>query len=195
MKNHYRIVSTLIIAIAVVIGTTVGTYAYFNAKKTFTANKFAAGTLDLDVISSNNINEPINIENVGGSQKIVGNRIWKIRNVGTLPGKLMVNLQNIKNEENGCNAPEIEAEPNCEADNIGELGKSISIKALVNGEVKATSTLATGQELGFAEGILLQPNEEINMEINWAEIADSYGNEIQSDTVNFDMVFRLEQQQ
>ena len=124
-----------------------------------------------------------------------GSRSWKIRNVGTLPGKLVFNLANINNLENGCNTPEIETEPNCESDNIGELGKAIKITASINNEQIAQSTLENGHDFIYDKALILQPSSEYDLTINWQENEAGYGNEIQSDTTNFDMIFKLEQQQ
>ena len=195
MKTKQPIVASLIILAASVFVTAAGTYAFFNAKKTISTNKFAAGTLDLDVTSNGNVNQPIEINNVGASGKISGSRTWKIRNTGTLPGKLIFNLQNINNMENGCNAPEIETEPGCEINNVGELGKAISVTASIDGEKIAESTLENGKDFIYDKSLVLEPGgTEANLVISWTENDVGYGNEVQSDSVNFDMIFRLEQQ-
>lgn len=194
MKNNKSIISILVTVICLIFLTAMGSYALFNAKKTISTNKFSAGTLDLDVSSTGNINQPISIDNVGGSGKIDGSRTWTVKNIGTLPGKLIFNLQNINNLENGCNAPEIEAEPNCESDNTGELGQAITINAQVDGVEVAQSTLQNGHDFSYNKVSILQPNDSVELVINWQESDVGYGNEIQSDTTNFDMTFRLEQQ-
>ena len=194
MNKKQSVVTSLVVIIASVLVTAVGVGAFFNAEKTISTNKFAAGILDLDVTASDNINQPISIDNVGGSGEIGGSRMWKIRNIGTLPGKLIFNLQNINNQENGCNAPEIEAEPNCETDSVGELGKVIIVKALIGETQVAQSTLENGHDFVYDKELILQPKEEKELTIDWGENPVGYGNEVQSDTVSFDMVFRLEQQ-
>jgi predicted ribosomally synthesized peptide with SipW-like signal peptide len=195
MKTKKPIISFLITIISLISITAVGTSAFFNAQKNIAANKFAAGTLDLDVTATDNINQPISISDIGGVDKMSGSRSWKIRNVGTLPGKLVFNLANINNLENGCNTPEIETEPNCESDNIGELGKAIKITASINNEQIAQSTLENGHDFIYDKALILQPSSEYDLTINWQENEAGYGNEIQSDTTNFDMIFKLEQQQ
>lgn len=192
VKNTFTI-SLVAMAITVLISAA-GAYAFFNAKKTITTNKFAAGTLDLDVTSNENVNQPISIDNVGATEKIEGLRTWKIKNIGTLPGKMIFNLANIENKENGCNGPEVEAESECESNNVGELGKAIDITAVINDKVVATSTLENGHDFIYDNPAILNPGEQVDLAIKWSENNQGYGNEVQSDTVNFDMVFRLEQQ-
>lgn len=193
MKTKHSVLTSTMVIIAAISVTTIGAYAYLNAKKSISTNKFSAGTLDLDVKSGDSINQPITIDNVGANGKIGGSRTWIVRNTGTIEGKLIFGLQNISNLDNGCNEPEIEAEPNCQIDNFGELGKVIVVKALIDGQEIATTTLENNRDFVNDKVILLKPNEEIKMILNWEENPNGYGNEVQSDTVSFDMVFRLDQ--
>ncbi len=190
-KKHVLMTSAMTIALTVLI-TATGTYALFNAKKTISTNKFMAGTLDLDVASADNINQAIMIDNIGELGESGGTRSWKIKNTGTMPGKLLFNLSNVNNYENGCNDPEIEAESSCTSNEIGELGKAINIVASMNGKDIATSTLENGNGFTYNQSPILQPNEQVDFSVRWQ--AGDYGNEVQSDSVGFDMVFRLEQQ-
>lgn len=192
-KKTLPILSLVIVGVSILV-TAAGTHALFNSKKTVAANKFAAGTLDLDVTSSDNINQPIMIDNVGATGKITGSRSWKVKNIGTLPGKLIFNLANINNIENGCNQPEIEAEPSCQADNTGELGRAIKVTAIFNGTKIAESNLDNGNDFSYTNAPILESGDQADFTVSWEENSTGYGNEVQSDSVSFDMVFRFEQQ-
>jgi len=174
-----------------------GTYAYFTATRTTSANRFAAGTLDLDVAANGNKLEPFVIENMGDNANIDGTKTWTIKNTGSLPGRLLVRLQNVVNNENACNDQEAAAEPACAADNNGELGNVITLKVALDGVDKVSSTLATAQQTKIGTDwsalpeIVLQANEERTITAYWAADESSYGNEIQSDDTQFDVNFRL----
>lgn len=175
-----------------------GTYAYFTATRTTSANRFAAGTLDLDVAANGNKLEPFVIENMGDNANISGTKTWTVKNTGSLPGRLLVRLQNVINTENGCNDQEKTAEPTCaDPGNEGDLGKVITLKVALDGTDKVSSTLATDQQTKIGADwstlpeIVLQPNEERTITTYWAADENSYGNEVQSDDVQFDVNFRL----
>jgi len=176
-----------------------GTFAFFFARRTTTANKFTAGTLDLNVSSNGQALEPFVIDNMGQNGNISGTKTWVVKNTGTLPGRVFVRLQNVTNRENGCNDQEKNAEPACEDDNEGELGGDITAKVAWDGEDKVQSTLATADQsvIGLAWSelpeIILNPGEEKNLTIHWATDENGYGNEVQSDSVGFDLDVRLVQ--
>lgn len=198
-NNKNLLVSGLIIVLAG-YGVISGTSAYFTAKKTITQSSFTAGTLDLDINSNGESLQPFVIDNVGENADMRGSKAWKIKNTGTLPGRLLVLLQNVTNKENGCNEQEKLVEINCENDQIGDLGKAIRLSIKINGVEKVSSDLSdTGSQkiaIDWANlpQIVLQPGEEINLEADWSASENDYGNEVQSDSVGFDMDFRLVQQ-
>jgi len=175
-----------------------GTYAYFTATRTTSANRFAAGTLDLDVAANGNKLEPFVIENMGDNANISGTKTWTIKNTGSLPGRLLVRLQNVVNTENGCNDQEKTADPTCEeVGKQGNLGGVITLKVALDDVDKVESTLATDQQTKIGTdwsalpAIVLQPNEERTVTAHWAADEATYGNEIQSDDTQFDVNFRL----
>lgn len=196
MKKKNWLLSLLLIFATAILAIS-GTTAYFTAQKTENANKFAIGTLDLDVSSETGKLEPINIGTLGSEANIQGEKTFTVKNTGTLPGRLLVKLANVKNLENGCNQPEKEAEENCETDNLGELGKIISVKVLLNNSQKAQSTLAEGQiaeiekQWNNLPPVILNPGESKTLSLSWNANDTDYGNEVQSDSVEFDLDFRL----
>ena len=173
-------------------------FAYFTAQRTTSANKFTAGTLDLDVSANGNKLEPFVVENMGQNANISGSKTWKVKNTGTLPGKLLIRLQNVSNKENGCNDQEKVADPNCEELNKqGDLGNVVNLKISLDGSDVVASTLATDQQSKIGNDwnaltpVVMQPNEERTIIAHWATDETQYGNEIQSDSVDFDVNFRL----
>lgn len=200
MKNKKNIwLSTSIIVL--VLGAAVGgTYAYLTAQRTTSQNKFAAGTLDLSVTGNNNVaNEPFVIENIGENGDISGTKTWTVKNTGTLPGRLMVKLSGVANEENGCNDQEKDAEPNCDADNNGELGGVVTANVGLDGVDKVSSLLTTalqdkiGTDWDGLSIVTVAPGAQKTVTIHWNTPGSAYGNEVQSDSVKFDVVFRLNQ--
>ncbi len=199
-KNKKNLMVSGLIIVLAGCGVIAGTTAYFSAKKTISQSNFIAGTLDLDVNSNGESLQPFIINNVGENADMKGNKVWKIKNTGTLPGRLIVQLQNVSNKENGCNTQEKETEPNCENDDQGELGKAINLNISLNNEKKVSGNLTNEGVQKIATDwanlpqIALKPGEEVNLEADWSASENDYGNEVQSDSVNFDMDFRLVQQ-
>ena len=201
MKNNRRSVFLgTVIVISAASGLLGGSFAYFSAQRTLSQSRFAAGTLDLNVQSNGQSLEPITINNVGAEPNITGSKVWQVKNTGTLPGRLMLQLQNVSNKENGCNDQEKQIEPNCETNTEGDLGKAITLTVSMDGEQKAFSTLATeestkmGTDWDALSPVILQPGQEVVLTASWSALESNYGNEVQSDSVNFDMDFRLVQQ-
>lgn len=195
-KNTTAIIITIIASTGIIATSA---FAFFNAQQSFINNKLAAGTLDLNISSETGVSQQIAIDNIGSQEDISGSKTWKVKNSGSLPGKLIVSITNLKNLENGCNTPEITTEPNCETDNIGELGNVIILDIITNNQTIASSSLANDQATNLEnqlrqKPLTLEPGQEIEITTSWHERPEGYSNEIQSDTVNFDLSFRLEQQ-
>lgn len=177
-----------------------GTYAYFTADRTTSANRFSAGTLDLDISSDDGKLEPFVIDNIGSSATISGEKTWTVKNTGSLPGKLLVRLENVVNNENGCNDQEKKAEPNCglEGDE-GDLGSIITLKIALDGVDMIETNLTNNEDdaldskWDLLEDVVLEADEEKEITVSWLADESSYGNEIQSDDIQFDVNFRLVQ--
>ncbi len=198
-KKRSFFLSALIILLASG-GLIAGTFAYFTARRTISQSRFAAGTLDLNVQSDGQTLQPFVIDNVGENANMSGSKVWQVKNIGTLPGQLMIQLQNVSNKENGCNDQEKAAEPNCETDAEGDLGKAITLNVSLDGVKKVSSTLdgdqstKIGTDWSALSPIVLQPGQEVTLSADWSALEENYGNEVQSDSVSFDMDFRLIQQ-
>lgn len=197
MKNNKKLLFGILIISVVSAIAISATVAFFTARRTVTQSRFTMGTLDLDVASNGQKLEPFVIDNIGENGNISGSKTWTVKNTGTLPGRLLIRLQNVVNKENGCNDQEKLAEPNCEADNEGEMGAVIRPKILLDGVEKVSSTLATadqgkiGQDWNALPPVILDPGQEKTITISWNTTENEYGNEIQSDSVEFDVDFRL----
>lgn len=177
------------------------TKAYFSDKKTSSGNKFTVGTLNLEVNdSSGNKVEPFVISDLGSGQ-ISGQKIWKLKNSGSLPGQLSIGIDNIQNNENGCNGPESEVDQTCNnpGPGEGELGNIINLTFSINNVPKVTiplnkdgvSTLSTYWN-NPTNALALDPSQEVELKVEWSTNGN-YGNEIQSDSLSFDTNFSLQQ--
>jgi len=199
-QKKKRLLLSLLVILIVGGGAIAGTFAFFTARRTVSQSKFTAGTLDLDVKSNNVALEPFVIDNIGENGDISGAKTWTVTNTGTLPGRLLVRLQNVENKENGCNDQEKATEPNCEADDLGEMGGVITLNVALNGTDVVSSTLATDQQSKIGldwnalTPVIVQPGESVTVGAHWDTPESAYGNEIQSDSVGFNMDFRLIQQ-
>lgn len=201
MKNKKRLWLSVVIILAVAAAAVGGTYAYFTATRTAAQNKFTAGTLDMSVTGDNNTaNEPFVVDNIGENGNITGTKTWTIKNTGSLPGRLLVKLGSLVNEENGCNDQEKAVEPDCDTTGKeGDMGKIINLQVAVDGTDVVSSTLATanqnkiGDDWNAIAPIVIQPGQQKTVTFHWDTPESAYGNEIQSDSVRFDSVFRLVQ--
>lgn len=197
MKNNKKIWLGIVLAILVAGGAGAATFAFFTAQRTASTNKFTAGTLDMNVQSDSVVNKPFVIENMGENANIDGTQTWTVKNTGTLPGRLLVRVKSLANKENGCNDQETATEPACASDTEGELGGVITLNVALDGVDKVNSTLATvnqskvGNDWNALTPIVLQANESRTITAHWATPETAYGNEIQSDSLEFDLNFRL----
>lgn len=185
------------------------TRALFSDTETSASNTITAGTLDLAVDGENGeAFDAITVANVGDTGTDAGEKEWTIQNVGTVPGTLGFGVTSITNEENGCNEPELETEPACEADNNGELGAATTVVIKVDTDndgdydeedVVATGTLATANQASFGTqwntnaAVTIPANSTQKVKMFWSNDPQAYGNEIQSDTLAFQAQFTLTQ--
>lgn len=149
-------ISLVIIALVGGLGYA-ATQAFFTARETATGSTFTVGTLDLSVNDDKDVIEPFIVAGIGASGNISGGKEWTVKNIGTLPGRLFFSLADLTNLENGCNKPEKQLEPECEADNLGELGSVITANVSVDGTPYVSSTLETANEGVFGSTWRTQP--------------------------------------
>jgi len=187
--------SVLVIGVAAtMLGA--GTMAYFNDTETSEGNTFTAGTLDLTVNDQNPYTEHITFDNIAPG--FYGSRVYKIKNIGTIDGKLSIEISAITNNDNGLTDPESDVD-NTGGAGEGELGHYLNIKLerrnpnkgifpwdRLNDHGGTTRTTAGG------EPMILHPGDEWNIRLE-LRLNQNVGNIIQSDSVEFDVVFCLEQ--
>lgn len=187
------------------------TAALFTDVETTQDSTFTAGTLDMNVDGNNGTAfDNIVVSNIGVDGTVSGTKTWTINNTGSVPGNLTMQVTNVVNNENGCNEPEALVDTTCDdpgADQ-GELGgviaTSVDLDTDAAGPNAATtvinSDLATadaGQYLtqwtANAGTVTIPAGGSLTVTMDWSNDPASYGNEIQSDSLEFDVQFDLEQ--
>jgi len=187
--------------IAVSTATFTATQALLSDTTARQGNTFSVGTLELEVTSDSNNSEPIVIENLGIENNSSGTRSWIIKNKGSISGKLGFGLENIFNNENGCNEPESKVDITCDDPGTGqgELGNTIYLTISLNGQEVVTSplnSLSTNNiKLAWEnlQNTVINGGEEKTITLDWNTDHQNYGNEVQSDSLTFDVWFDLKQ--
>lgn len=198
MKNLIISLLTIVAVSTISIGAT---YAVFSDTETSLGNTFTAGTLDLK-INSGDVNVSNNYTNMRpGNQP---NFTHRLRNDGSIPGKLTISNLVVSNNENGCVEPEIEAlDTSCDNPGLGQgelssvLGYRIIVDTNCSGWLDAgeqtiyngmANSLGTNYDLGT-----LAPGAEvcINSLVNWWSTSND--NLAQSDSMIVDFTYSLSQ--
>ncbi len=198
-----------LLSLILVIGLVgLGAFAYFSDTETSSGNVFTAGTLDLRVDGQDDpyvakftlSNLKPGDATAGGGYWITPGKtlVWKAKNVGSLPGKLTIYMTNVVNYENNQNEPEALVDPT--TGNLeGELGNYVRPQCFYNGawcnEIGSITGIGSGK-WNIVTDKPLAPGAEAEIIINWwindpAPAKNS--NIIQSDSVEFDIVFQLDQ--
>ena len=203
MKGNKTILGSIFI-IGLVSIILAGSYtgAFFSDTETSTGNTFSSGSLNLQVGDNDPVTWKLDENVMPGDSD--GENI-SVENTGTIDGFLHINFTNLLNKENSCTEPELLAESDCNSDNIGELAENLFITVyfdndnssdfsngdtlIYRGIVNNTTTSLLQAKLVDSE--LLSGNKE-NFRIDW-KIDGSVGNEVQSDSVQFDIPFELTQ--
>lgn len=199
MNKKTILISILVIAAAVGLGIGIS-QAFFTDVETGTGSEFQVGTLDMDVDGANGTNvEPFTINNIGAKRTLSGGKTWTVNNAGSLPGRLYFSIDNLINHENGCNEPETLIDGTCTGENAGELGQSIDVVVSLDGTPVTTTTFSTTDETAIEtawqalDPVIIPAGQSKEVSIEWSAGPDDYGNEIQSDSVAFDLIFNMEQ--
>ena len=195
----------ILIYVLTIVAVTTATYTATSALLSDTSeqqgNTFSVGTLQLDVAANSGAIEPIQIENLGTLENSSGSRTWTIQNSGNLKGKLGFGLENVLNNENGCNEPEAKVDATCDDPGIGmgELGNTVYLTITYNNQEIITHPLNQDSitQIDTAwnalENTELLGGEQGELTIAWTTNHDEYGNEVQSDSLTFDVWFDLQQ--
>ncbi len=187
------------------------TSALFTDTETNTANIFTAGTLNMSVDGNDGTAfDSFEISNIGADGTVSGGKEWTITNTGSVPGNLTFKLNDLVNDENGCNEPEALVDSSCgnPGHGEGELGNAISVTVDLDTNADGTydktgvvsSDLATANQGEYATQwdtnagtVTIQPGESVKVKMNWSTDPTSYGNEIQSDSTTFGVQYDLTQ--
>ncbi|MDA1061260.1 MAG: SipW-dependent-type signal peptide-containing protein [bacterium] len=197
--NKKILLSLVVIGLVSSVGI-VSTRALFSDSETKSGSAFTIGTLDLDVTGGNGSDgTSISIDNIGATGDLSGERSWVVNNKGSIPGRLYLKMANLVNLENGCNEPEAKVDQTCLDTSEGELGGVLNVKFYIDNAEKVSSKLSVGSDLKIKQAwenlpsVAILPGESLNVKMTWEANPESYGNEIQSDSVSFDIVFDLVQ--
>jgi len=197
--------------VAVLSVAGVGSMAYFSDTETSSGNSFTAGTLDLKIWDGSDgwLDDPVPavisaayldsgiglINNLKPGDE--GTITVPIKNDGSVDGIASLQLTNLTDYENGVNEPECLAEGGtwsagaCSTDGgEGELSEFLYVVIKYGGDQKASGylDLVAGSviELGA-----LPAGEEKDVVMVFSLDYDEVDNIVQSDSVDFDIIFDL----
>ena len=179
-----------------------GTVAFFSDTETVGVHDISAGTLNLQVGSDDPCTEHVTINNIKpGWSKMLQ---WGLRNTGNLDGELWIEISVIINNECGRNEPERAVDNTGGWYDNGELGDYLKTKAAMvdYSDGTGTTTVYTSKTLNDIGGEtftfsgkygLLEAGETYQLFKMFLELPEGTGDIVQSDSVEFDIIFHLEQ--
>lgn len=178
MKRTLTLSLLLLTVASALIG--LGTYAAFNDTETSSGNSFAAGTMDLKVNGGDNPAAIITVADTFPGDS--GSAMVTLDNDGSIDGSMVDIATNNVTSTGGAG---------CEyCDGNADLQNAITINIYTAGD---PNPIYTGPISG-ASAVLgpLAAHSGTTCTITW-EVAGASGNEIQGDSVSFDLVFSLVQ--
>jgi spore coat-associated protein N len=196
----------LSIAVLLIIGLVgAGTYAYFSDTESSTNNSLTAGTLDLNIDGDDVAVTTFTASDVAPGESGTGNST--LDNVGSISGELDIATSAVANSA-GSGGTEYEG-------GSGELGANAQIAVYLDVDQSGTwnagdiGLLSDGTTYSFPTVLNYDEIDEYASEdwdavetmaatasddivVNW-QVPTGAGNDIQGDTVSFDITFTLEQ--
>lgn len=197
MKKRW-IILAIFALIAILVS--VAAYSWFTDQETSADNVISAGTLNLTVGGQEGGNVAhLSFSNVVPAIQWQGAEYdyqWVIKNTGTIPGRVSYKITNVRNLENGINTPEALAGDTTE--DVGELGSQYKLLFQLNqppwGYNQEMYPLNNFEDVLFSPGVYdLAPGESKNVFLRSWLINALDNNLVQGDSVEFDVVFYLEQ--
>ncbi len=181
------------------------TSALFSDTETSAQNTFQTGTLDMSVGGANGTAfDNIVVNNIGVDGTVNGSKTWTITNSGSVPGNLTLAVTDLKNYDNGCNEPEALVDTTCgnPGEGEGELGGETAAKITLNdgtGDKEVVSTTLATADMGEyatqwntkAGTVTIPAGGSVTVKMDWANDPTQYGNEIQSDSLDYKVKFDL----
>jgi len=212
MKKIMPLAASIAIILIAGIFASAGTMAQFNDTETVGVHDIQAGTLDL-TLEGSDVVVHVTIKDIypGWSKTW----LWELKNTGSLAGNLTVEITNVVNKENGRNDPEREA-GDVYGDG-GELGQFLRVKKFDMRSGPGTSPWCltdiydhtfipegghTLDECGGRTFSSYWPHDighctlesgETQYCFLHLELPSDVGNIVQSDSVEFDIIFHLDQ--
>ena len=214
MKKIMPLVASIAIILIAGIFASAGTMAWYSDTETSEGNVLKAGDLDLKVGGSKYKDDPY-VKHVSLKDVKPGDTIyvyWKLKNVGSICGQPSIEFANIANYENGITEPEKNVGDT--TPNVGELGGLLyvlmkwrqpvgsgawhEIKMVMFGHTKLnclTGPYGLGENEADPIPELCKGEEvEIELRLWWDGRFNTPGDNIaQTDSVEFDVIFHLDQ--
>jgi len=209
-----KIFLSIVAILAVAAVATTGAVALFSDTETSNDNTYAAGTLDLKVDDKDDPNTvSVDVKDVYPGWS--GSYSWTLKNIGSIAGQPSIIFSVMDNQENTCFEPE--GDLTCGASE-GELGGKLYTLVEWSNDAGASwhalrcsgdygnhlfntcssKTIGLGAFSGVGPGIdtpfpVLNQGEEVVFRLRpWWHLTPT-DNIAQSDTLSFDMTFRLDQ--
>ena len=187
-----------------------GIYAYFSDTETSGENTFQAGTLDLKVGGQDGT-QVVHIELGNIAPGWSREYRWTLKNAGTLDGRLWFEVTNIENKDNSVTEPE-QGAPSEDGTETGELGQYLKVSIFVYDPVEKGGTywgfankplndLTGGWCANQLRNVLpnldpyglLKAGEDDEYVKMVFTLPTDVGNCVQGDSVQFDIIFHLDQ--
>ena len=200
MKKIFPLVASIAIIMLAGAFASVGILAQFSDTETIDIGDIQAGTLNLKVGDNDPSTVHITISNIApGWSKL--EQFW-LTNTGSIDGTISVEFSAITNYENGRNEPElaVDGTGGNPGPGNGELGAYLKAKAAWYDD-PSTITAFIGPKLNDIGGntyttsgkfALLEAGETQSLKM-LLELPSDTGNVVQSDSVEFDIIFNLVQ--
>ena len=200
MKKIIPLVASMMMILVVGIFAGTGTMAYFNDTETSTGNTITAGTLDLQIDGVDTNVVKVDIQNWKPSSGPYS-YTYELTNIGSINGYLDLATINVADNENGLTEPEDEAGD--VTTDVGELSTLLKMHMFVDAAPSngyfgvEDTTIYTGYMNGIAsaydQNIPLAAGQTVYITFQVGWWLGGNDNLAQSDSVVFDITFRLDQ--
>ena len=215
--NKKILISLSVIGVVAAIGIG-GTVAYFSDTETSTGNTFTAGTLDLKVDDKDDpdvvriaFSDLKPCDGVGDTEHLTISYQWTLANAGSISGQPWIEIANLVDYDNGCSEPEGDVDNTCGDAGAGEGELSQYLMMQVNAAGSGGFEYPHGPSctdggrncpLGYWASLgpvgqstweVIGPHLSIAPLVLEFELPCDVGNVVQSDSVEFDIIFHLDQ--
>ena len=192
-------ISIIAAVAAIVFGITT---AFFSDTETSTGNTFSAGTLNLQVGNEDPTTWSYSAPDIKPGDE--DQEFVSIQNTGSIDGYLHITFANLIDDDVSCNGPEAKVDTTCGAGQDGELAENLDILIYIDENSDGNFDLGNdvlvyqGKAKGILQGDLFNyplPSGTLKYDqfVLERKLDSSVGNEVQTDSVQFDIVFELTQ--